>query len=77
MARKTQTSVKFDYKIGGISAKWYLGIALLVYLISIPLHLLSLGWAGSPFNLIFPLVVATAVAVVTEYVGRLWRFLHR
>jgi hypothetical protein len=43
MARKTQTSAKFNYKIGGISAKYYAVVAVCTILV----------WGALPFFGVF------------------------
>lgn len=73
MARRAKKPGAFDYKIGGISAKYYVVLYVLVlvlYFFILPLPITF--YQGDTFE-VTELLILVAVATLAGRISRLWR----
>ena len=62
----------FNYKIGGISAKFYVGLFVLIFVVYLMLPLPASYYVGDTFYIVAFAILA-AVSGITSLVSRLWR----
>lgn len=76
MARRAKKPGAFNYKVGGISAKYYV-VPFILFVAIYLLLPLPIGWYRGDLFIVPAVVFITGLATVVSFVNRLWRQLRK